>query len=222
MAVTGSKQIKATVTPRQCDTCVRAMATSREAEPCKTCWSAPQKLPHWAPHVPGAVTPETGPAYSPSLAPAMCAGCGRVFATGEDCPYCRPARRCSTCGDAQTSAKQYPCRDCLNYSMWSTARRAEAPTQITAKAVRTPAELARVCVGCGRPLDPSRDRFDLYGRCADCGFLDEREGEEAGRAALAPEPVDRSGEAHLASLRDWLDGPCGRQAWAAPPRRRGR
>lgn len=69
------------------------------------------------------------------------------------------------------------------------------------------------CAGCGRPLDPSSDKIDNFGRCSDCGFHDEWEGREAGLAALRPDPVDLAGERYLDALRDWLDPCLGKQNW---------
>jgi len=72
-------------------------------------------------------------------------------------------------------------------------------------------EKPRECPSCHKPLEPARDKYDVYGLCSDCGFASSG-GEISLRAlGINPEKVeDRSGEAALNALRRFVTGPCGR------------
>lgn len=67
-------------------------------------------------------------------------------------------------------------------------------------------ELPRECPICHRPLDPKRGKFDLHGRCSDCGFKDR----DVPSAATCVPPQDMSGERIVDDLRRFIGGVCGR------------
>jgi hypothetical protein len=77
----------------------------------------------------------------------------------------------------------------------------------TCKALEKPRE----CLSCHKPLDPRRDKFDLYGRCADCGFIEAGGTIPLRALEIDPEKIeDRSGERIVDDLRRFIAGPCGR------------
>jgi hypothetical protein len=121
-----------------------------------------------------------------------------------------PERLCSTCEHERVSGAdgpESPCAKCLRGRQhWTSCRAVEYAPRWEPKVVSSPVKTTpRECAICHRPLDPGRDRFDLFGRCSDCGFGDER---HAARAVAARE--DTSGDELLLDLRRFISGPCGR------------
>jgi hypothetical protein len=114
-----------------------------------------------------------------------------------------------------TLAGKFSCKKCLApIQEQGLCPACAAPTYYPSEegmVIGTTSEKPRECPSCHKPLEPARDKYDVYGLCSDCGFASSG-GEISLRSlGIDPEKIeDRSGEAALNALRRFVTGPCGR------------